>query len=94
MRRDRVLILLGAGSLVGVVAQALGDGSRIVTCDDSLYGASPSRGYPLHVAPEKAQDYALDYEVGRLRRENRWREKQARAMINARIKAQKRGGRA
>lgn len=46
----------------------------------------------VNVPAEPAADRGRS-EAGDLRREHRWREKQARSMINARIKAQRRGAR-
>ncbi|MDF0506561.1 hypothetical protein POK33_38065 [Burkholderia cenocepacia] len=43
---------------------------------------------PAEPEPDRRRSEAAD-----LRREHRWREKQARSMINARIKAQRRGAR-
>ncbi len=52
--------------------------------DDYLRG-------PVDVQAEFEPPCARHSEAGMLRREHRWREKQGRAMINARIKAQRRG---
>lgn len=105
---SRGLLIVTGGTLAArIAAQALRCGvGGVVVVDrshDMLRGGARRiesgmrefvRSMPVLVdAPAFCEAERSSSEVGDLRREHRWREKQARSMINARIKAQRRGAR-
>lgn len=102
----RAIVVLGAAmsaAAIQALAQELAASSRVVRIEqaeraerlatlDELWDRLDYLRGPVDVQAVCEPPSARHSEAGMLRREHRWREKQGRAMINARVKAQRRGG--